>query len=59
MDNMSTNQNNNKHLIKVQFVGLLLLVVEEKLQLYSLEKQLEPKQVNRVAAQLLTEGREK
>jgi hypothetical protein len=35
MNNMSTNQNNNKHLIKLQFVGLLLLVVEEKLQLYS------------------------
>jgi hypothetical protein len=40
MNSMSTNQNNNEHLIKLQFVGLLLLVVEEKLQLYSPEKQL-------------------
>ena len=59
MNIMSTNQNNKRAIDQAAIVGLLLLVVEEKLQLYSLEKQLEPRQANIVAAQLLTEGKEK
>ena len=59
MNIMSTNQNNNEHLIKLQLSACCCLSLRKNCSCILQKKQLEPKQANRVAAQLLTEGREK